>query len=511
ATDTDAPNAVPHELQEDPQQEKHLRPAAFLPWQERSERSYARMQGYGVSMEGQPSLVSCTADCAMRHQCVSPCVLVCAAFLEALNAAHYPLALYPSQQVITDSFSQAFFDYLRAIDLQVQHPVTVPYVRSSQLRRLHASAARQKRCVYHKMAMCIVLINAFNKPSSYAGVATRDLEQHTDTYLDRSGPEGAVQQLHGSGQLNLVAKQFVYYLLAVALLVRQCCGVLHMLHLYIGFACHFQQATPLRPQHSTRHYGRELHQLLSDRDRCIEQQALLHMEQGRLLVWLRHMIVVCKGACSGPEAHALATTMGGKRLQKLNASPKAGFKCCPSGLIAQTKKAQNDAMVLRAQVEQLHQQLSDAVANYQLLQADMEQLQAAQREVQGENESLVNSASVNMGEFTGVIARISQLLREEGQVGVTRAQPCYSHGIHNTLLKEGQMLAPPIASPQGPIASPDLRHMYQLALAAIATQGQAAPAQGSELGAAAPAPGFTLRKRTTPSEGLPKTAAKRKR
>ncbi|KAJ9527052.1 hypothetical protein QJQ45_025239, partial [Haematococcus lacustris] len=58
-------------------------------------------------------------------------------------------------------------------------------------------------------------------------------------------------------------------------------------------------------------------------------------------------------------------TMGGKRpskkkrqqLQKLNASPKAGFKCCPSGLKAQMKKAQNDAMVLRAQVEQLHQQL----------------------------------------------------------------------------------------------------------------------------------------------------------
>ncbi|KAJ9531026.1 hypothetical protein QJQ45_000974 [Haematococcus lacustris] len=38
------------------------------------------------------------------------------AFLEALNAAHHPLALYPPQQIRTDSFSQAFFDYLQAID-----------------------------------------------------------------------------------------------------------------------------------------------------------------------------------------------------------------------------------------------------------------------------------------------------------------------------------------------------------------------------------------------------------
>ncbi|KAJ9524727.1 hypothetical protein QJQ45_024379, partial [Haematococcus lacustris] len=47
--------------------------------------------------------------------------------------------------------------------------------------------------------------DACNKPSSYAGVAkaTRDLEQHTDTYLDRTGLEGAVQQLHDSGQLSL--------------------------------------------------------------------------------------------------------------------------------------------------------------------------------------------------------------------------------------------------------------------------------------------------------------------
>ncbi|KAL6750185.1 hypothetical protein V8C86DRAFT_2818425 [Haematococcus lacustris] len=88
--------------------------------------------------------------------------------------------------------------------------------------------------------------------------------------------------------------------------------------------------------------------------------------------------------------------MGGKRLskkkrqqlQKLNASPKAGFKCCPSGLKAEMNKAQNDAMLLRAQDEQLHQLLSDAVTSYQLLQADMEQLQAEQQELQGENESL---------------------------------------------------------------------------------------------------------------------------
>ncbi|KAL6754289.1 hypothetical protein V8C86DRAFT_2706978, partial [Haematococcus lacustris] len=86
--------------------------------------------------------------------------------------------------------------------------------------------------------------------------------------------------------------------------------------------------------------------------------------------------------------------MGGKRLskkkcqqlQKLNASPKAGFKCSPNGLKAQMNKAQNDAMVLRAQVEQLHQHLSDAVTSYQLLQADMEQLQAEQRELQAMEE-----------------------------------------------------------------------------------------------------------------------------
>ncbi|KAJ9511828.1 hypothetical protein QJQ45_004385 [Haematococcus lacustris] len=132
------------------------------------------------------------------------------------------------------------------------------------------NAAHYRHCVPQDGYVHCVAGDAFNKPSSYAGVATRDLEQHTDTYLDRSGLEGAVQQLHGSGQLNLAGafaaaratteatgagavaavaaaraagedtKQFVYYLLAVALLLRQCCGVLHILDLYIGFACRFQ-------------------------------------------------------------------------------------------------------------------------------------------------------------------------------------------------------------------------------------------------------------------------------
>ncbi|KAJ9519901.1 hypothetical protein QJQ45_014630, partial [Haematococcus lacustris] len=48
-----------------------------------------------------------------------------------------------------------------------------------------------------------------SQPSSCGGVAkaTRDLEQHTDTYLDRSGLEGAVQQLHDTKGLRGPHKQ----------------------------------------------------------------------------------------------------------------------------------------------------------------------------------------------------------------------------------------------------------------------------------------------------------------
>ncbi|KAJ9519610.1 hypothetical protein QJQ45_013372 [Haematococcus lacustris] len=45
-----------------------------------------------------------------------------------------------------------------------------------------------------------------------------------------------------------------------------------------------------------------------------------------------------------------------------------------------------------------------------------------------------NTLAVNMGEYGGVVARMSELLQSKGQAGCIRAQPCYSHGTHNTLL-----------------------------------------------------------------------------
>ncbi|KAJ9526359.1 hypothetical protein QJQ45_009836 [Haematococcus lacustris] len=45
-----------------------------------------------------------------------------------------------------------------------------------------------------------------------------------------------------------------------------------------------------------------------------------------------------------------------------------------------------------------------------------------------------DSAAVNMGEYGGVVTRMSKLLQSKGQAGCIRAQPCYSHGILNTLL-----------------------------------------------------------------------------
>ncbi|KAL6758767.1 hypothetical protein V8C86DRAFT_2587576 [Haematococcus lacustris] len=52
------------------------------------------------------------------------------------------------------------------------------------------------------------------------------------------------------------------------------------------------------PRGKLLHYGRLFHQLLSDSDRCQEQLALLHVEQGRLQAWLEHMLKVCQEACA---------------------------------------------------------------------------------------------------------------------------------------------------------------------------------------------------------------------
>ncbi|KAJ9508979.1 hypothetical protein QJQ45_028324, partial [Haematococcus lacustris] len=115
------------------------------------------------------------------------------AFLEALDAAHYPLALYPPQQIRTDSFSQAFFDYLRAIDRLLSMP--------SLLQQRSELQAQLPRGAFSDCPICALVPgvpqdvyvhcvagDACNKPSSYAGEAKapRDLEQHIDTYLDRS-------------------------------------------------------------------------------------------------------------------------------------------------------------------------------------------------------------------------------------------------------------------------------------------------------------------------------------
>ncbi|KAJ9533967.1 hypothetical protein QJQ45_027064, partial [Haematococcus lacustris] len=206
-TDT---NAVPDELQEEPQQEQHLRSAAFLPWQERRERSDAatrsnleqRKREY-VESAWQPS--ASHLRCRLCHAApmrIIMCVCVCChvAFLEALNAAHHPLALYPPQQIRTDSFSQAFFDYLRAVDRLLSMP--------SLLQQRSDLQAKLPRGAFSDCPICALVQgvpqdgyvhcvagDACNKPSSYAGVAkaTRDLEQHTETYL----------QVHDSGQLLL--------------------------------------------------------------------------------------------------------------------------------------------------------------------------------------------------------------------------------------------------------------------------------------------------------------------
>ncbi|KAJ9530149.1 hypothetical protein QJQ45_023434, partial [Haematococcus lacustris] len=241
---------VPDELPE----EQHLRSAAFLPWQERRERSDAAARTNSEQRK---------REYAPQHQ-------------ERLAAL---------QSVIQTAISEDWQHHacasgatrLEDPPLKPLQVMEVEYISMQDRFKLSVPQDGYVHCVAG---------DACNKPSSYAGVAkaTCDLEQHTDTYLDRSGLEGAVQQLHDSGQLiclvhmqrpelqqrqqeleqtqqpetsNITAcqpcavrgvvgfvcchgvpllalycnmrtaEQFVYYLLAMALLLRQCCGMLH--------------------------------------------------------------------------------------------------------------------------------------------------------------------------------------------------------------------------------------------------------------------------------------------
>ncbi|KAJ9534251.1 hypothetical protein QJQ45_006935 [Haematococcus lacustris] len=320
-------------------------------------KASAKAKADSKSKGGRLLLTDLSGSTAPAYTPAHPSKVV--AFLEALNAAHHPLALYPPQQIRTDSFSQAFFDYLRAIDRLLSMP--------SLLQQRSDLQAQLPRGAFSNCPICALVPgvpqdgyehcvagDACNKPSRYAGVAkaTRDLEQHTDTYLDRTGLEGAVQQLHDSGQLSLSgafaaaratteatgagadaavvsarlagvdsqsgkdtraasnaikAKLRTARQLLKEAALYQALGTLPAaVSMVRGEPAPWAEASTPTPYGKLLHYGRQLHHLRSDRDRCVEQQAMLRIEHSRVLVWLQHMIVVCKGACSEPEAHGEA-------------------------------------------------------------------------------------------------------------------------------------------------------------------------------------------------------------
>ncbi|KAJ9512255.1 hypothetical protein QJQ45_012816 [Haematococcus lacustris] len=156
-------------------------------------------------------------------------------FLEALNAAHHPLALYPPQQIRTDSFSQAFFDYLRAIDRLLSMPSCHPCCNSAQTYRPNSPAEH---------SVTVLSVRSSQRPELQQRQQELEQTQRPETSNITAGQPCAVCGVvgfvccHGVPLLVLycnmrTAEQFVYYLLAW----HAACD---MLHLYNDFACQFQ-------------------------------------------------------------------------------------------------------------------------------------------------------------------------------------------------------------------------------------------------------------------------------
>ncbi|KAJ9520509.1 hypothetical protein QJQ45_000248 [Haematococcus lacustris] len=141
------------------------------------------------------------------------------------------------------------------------------------------------------------------------------------------------------------------------------------------------------------------------------------------------------------------------QLYALNKSPRAGYLHCPNNIKAAACTAQATNRDLQAEVQRLRDVEQSLMGTVDGLQGDLGDLQAAHQSLQEAHVQVImqelllhgldsaciasitaDSAAVNMGEYGGVVTHMSKLLQSKGQAGCIRAQPCYSHGIHNTLL-----------------------------------------------------------------------------
>ncbi|KAJ9532885.1 hypothetical protein QJQ45_010979 [Haematococcus lacustris] len=261
------------------------------------------MQVEYISMQDRFKLM---LPCASRNQSIT--------FLEALNAAHHPLALYPPQQIRTDSFSQAFFDYLRAIDRLLSMPSLLQQ-RSDLQAQLPRGAfsdcpIRRSSQVCHKMATSIVLLamlatSPADMPVPYPGGAAHHSVHELGLQRDRMGQSDKDTRA-ASNAIKAKLRTARQLLKEAALYQALGSGDAAAVSMVRGEPAPWAEASTATPYGKLLHYERQLHHLQSDRDRCVEQQAMLRIEHSRLLVWLQHMIVVCKGACSEPEAHGEA-------------------------------------------------------------------------------------------------------------------------------------------------------------------------------------------------------------